>query len=258
MPHKVFVAVPAYGQQITVATAMTSLGLVQAFAGKGVAAGFSMLSFPDIAELRGMFTTIWYDTMPDSTHLLFIDNDMAFDPNLVIDMLVFDEPVVGTIYRQRREPTSWAGSGTGDPMTERRGGFMRVEGVGMGCTLIRRDAVTKMIEKYPELIDVRISQHPAAELLGQAGAKRLFRFFEKMDIPERGVISEDLSFCIRWRQCGGDVWGSIAYKIAHVGPYAYEGCYADYVAEQLAKHEAEQAALAAQSQGKPVELQAAE
>jgi hypothetical protein len=261
MPHKVFVSIPAYGQTVTVATAMTSLGLVQTFASRGIAAGFSMLSFPDIAELRGMFMTIWYDTMPDSTHLLFVDNDMAFPPDMVIDMLVLDEPLVGTIYRQRRDEITWAGSGTNDPMTERRGGFMRVEGVGMGCTLIRRDLVVKMIEKYPELVDVRVSQHPAIDLLKQAGASRLFRFFEKLDIPDRGVISEDLSFCIRWRQCGGDVWGGIGYNIAHVGPYAYTGCYSDYATEQMAKQEAVQAALAAQAvqpQEKPVELQAAE
>ena len=33
-------------------------------------------AFPDIAELRSMVMTIWYDTMPTVDYLLFIDSDM--------------------------------------------------------------------------------------------------------------------------------------------------------------------------------------
>ena len=79
---------------------------------------------------------------------------------------------------------------------------MVVEGVGMGCTLIRRDVITAMLEKMPEIVDTRINLHPAKETLQGAGANRLIRAFEKLDIPERGLVSEDISFCIRAKQCG--------------------------------------------------------
>ena len=121
---------------------------------------------------------------------------------------------------------------------------MLVEGVGMGCTLIRRDAVTKMIERFPELVDGRIALHPMGSLLTSTGTKRLIRLFEKMDIPERGIISEDLSFCIRWRECGGQVWGAIGYRMSHIGPYDYQACYLEIVTQQ----QAELAAQATQSQ----------
>jgi hypothetical protein len=41
-----------------------------------------------------------------------------------------------------------------------------------------------------------------------------------------------LSFCIRWRQCGGRVWASIGHKFSHVGPYDYAGRYLDSVEQQ--------------------------
>lgn len=176
-----------------------------------------------------MVTTIWMDTMPNSTHLLFMDADMGVPPELIGDMLMFDQPLIGTIYPQRKLPLSWAGSGNGTPQTERRGDFMRCEGVGFGCTLIKREVVTKMIEKFPDLIDTRIHLHPAGETLRQAGTNRLLRFYEKMDIPDRGLISEDLSFCIRWGQCGGEVWANIGHKISHVGPFDYSGRYLDVI-----------------------------
>ena len=229
MASNILIFVPAFGQQISAATFLSTHALQQALTAKSIGGGISTLSFPDIAELRAMAMTIWYDTLPTSTHLLFVDADMGFTPDTVLDMLLLDEPLVGAIYRQRREPKSWAGSGTGQSVTERRGNFMLVEGVGFGLTLLRRDLVTTMLEKMPELVDTRLALHPAGDTLRQAGANRLIRAFEKLDLPERGLVSEDLSFCIRWGQCGGKVWASIGHKISHVGPYDYAGRYLDDV-----------------------------
>lgn len=232
MAKDVFLFVPAFGQMISATTFLTTHGLRQLLASKGIGGGISTLSFPDIAELRSMATTVWFDTMPQSSHLLFIDADMGFPPELVMDMLLFDEPLVGTIYPQRKLPLSWAGSGTGTATTERRGDFMLVEGVGMGCTLIRRDVIAKMVEHYPELIDTRLALHPAGDTMRQMGTNRLLRFFEKMDLPERGLISEDLSFCLRWQKCGGQTWAAVGHKISHVGPFDYSGRYLDVVEAQ--------------------------
>lgn len=258
--YNVFMAIPAFGDIVQRNTFLTSHALSQAFAQKGIGFGVSMFSFPDIAELRGIFTTIWYDVVKQSNHLLFVDSDMSFPPELVLDMLMFDEPLVGSLYPQRRLPMTWAGSGTGEGMAERRGNFMRVEGVGMGCTMIRRDLITAMIERMPDLVDETINMHPAKDLLTMAGANRLFRFFEKLVIPGRGTVSEDLSFCIRAGQLGVPTWAAIGHRMSHTGFYSYEGCYLEEVnkAQQVAQ------AVEAQQPSAPilpntvVQLQAAE
>lgn len=249
MSHKIFVFVPGFGQIVSTPTFLTTHALNQHFLAKGIQMAISSLSFPDIAELRSMALTIWYDTMPDSSHMLFVDSDMAFPPDMVTDMLMFDEALVGCIYAQRKLPQSWAGSGTGQAFTERRGAFMRVEGVGMGCTLIRRDVVTTMLAKMPHLIDTRLHLHPAGETIKQAGSNRIIRAFEKLDLPERGLVSEDLSFCIRWNQCGGQTWAAIGHKISHVGPFDYQGRYLDVVEAQ------ERAAVVAQQMRPVVNLE---
>lgn len=240
---KVFMFVPAFGQQIHAATFQTTHALQQAFMAKSIAGAVGTLSFPDIAELRSMALTIWYDTMPDVDYLLFIDADMGFSPEMVTDMMLFDEPLIGAIYPQRNLPVSWAGSGTGESTTQRRGNFMLVEGVGMGVTLIRRDVVTRMLEKFPELVDTRIALQPYAKILQSAGANRLIRLFDKMNIEDRGWISEDLAFCIRWRQCGGEVWAAVSYRISHVGTFDYGACYLEHVGQMQAQAE-QQAAMA--------------
>ena len=249
--RSVFTFVPAFGQSVTAATFMTTHALQQRLAEKGIASSISTLSFPDIAELRSMVTTIWFDTMPQCEYLLFVDADMGFSPEIVLDMIMFDEPLIGAIYPQRKLPVSWAGSGTGTATTLRRGNFMEVEGVGFGCTLMHRSIIANMIKQMPELIDNRIDLHPAAPIMKGAGTNRIIRCFEKLDIPDRGLISEDLSFCIRHARCGGKVWGAIGYRISHVGPYDYAACYLEYVAQMEAQAQAQIAASQAAALAAP-------
>jgi hypothetical protein len=111
----------------------------------------------------------------------------------------------------------------------------------------------------PELIDTRLKLHPAADMLQKANCHRMIRAFEKLDLPERGVVSEDLSFCLRWNKMGGKVWAAIGYRISHVGPYDYAGCYLEWAEEQTKLREAAaaQAAVAAPSPSPPLTVNVA-
>lgn len=232
MPTNIFVFVPAFGQNISASTFMAVCNLQQTLAQKGIGGGVSTLSFPDIAELRNMAITIWYDALPQFSHFLFVDADMSFPPDLAIDMLLFDQPIVGSCYRKKIEPVQWTPSGTGESHADVRAGFMRVEGVGMGCTLIRRDAIAVMLEHMPEMIDERIVGHPARAMIEGGGAKRIIRAFDPIDIADRGKLSEDLAFCLRWGRCGGQVWANITHHISHVGLYDYGGSYMGWMQQQ--------------------------
>lgn len=239
MATSVLIFTPAFREQLSLQTHLSVCNLLVAFMQKGIGGGISGASFPDIAELRNLTLSMWYDTTPHS-HLLFVDDDMSFEPGLVIDMLTFNEPVVGALYRKRTMEIAWAGSGFADnkPL-QRRGAFALVSGVGMGITLIRRDAIAKMLEKMPHLVDTRLAMHMGRVMMEQAGAPRLIRAFDKIDDPDHGQLSEDISFCRRWNECGGEVWASIAHKISHIGPHAFEGCY---LTEAVKKEKADEPA----------------
>jgi len=95
------------------------------------------MSFPDIVDLRNVFTSIWFDGLKAS-HLLFVDADMQFEPELVFDMLVADKPLIGAIYPRKKYPLSWVGSPI-DPPAEPDGGLLELESMGCGVMMIRRD-----------------------------------------------------------------------------------------------------------------------
>jgi hypothetical protein len=222
----VFVFIPAYRGQISAVTFEASHRLMSGLMAKGIPASIASYSYFDIAELRNMVLSVWYDVQKQCTHLLFIDDDMGFSPNLVIDMLAFNEPVVGAIYPKRGVPRQWSGSGI--EAAEYRQGFIEVEGVGGGCLLIRRDAVDKMVETYPELI----GDYMTLGDMKAAGGTRTLRFFDQLQTPE-GKRSEDFSFCQRWRDAGGVVWAATAHEIQHVGPWIFSACFAKERAEEM-------------------------
>ncbi len=232
MASHITVAIPAYGNQVSVATFNTVTSLVQMFISKGIQGASAAFSYPDVAEARNILLTAWYDTMPASTHMLFIDSDMGFDPSIVIDFLTFNEPMVGALYSRKTIPIQWAASGLGDQFAERRGDFMKVAGLGMGCFLIRRDAIDIMLQKMPELIDTRMQFHAAKDMI----PNRIIRAFDGFDNPDdqtAGRLSEDLAFCCRWRQCGGDVWAAMHHTIEHMGIYSYKANYLQHIQEKV-------------------------
>ena len=215
----VFVFVPSFRGTISGLLFETSHRLMSAFMARGIAASIATYSWHDISEIRNMVLSVWYDTMPGSSHILFLEDDMGFAPELVMDMMEFDEPVVGAIYPKRTSPRIWCGSGIESPAFSQ--GFMQVDAVGGGCLLIRRDAVTKLLEKFPQ----QVGEYMVLDDMKASGAKRTLRFFDHIWTDE-GKASEDTSFCWRWREAGGEVWASTAYEIQHVGPWIFSGCFA--------------------------------
>ena len=69
MAKHIFILVPAFGNNITTTTFLTVAQVQQTLAQKAIGTSLSAMSFPDIAELRSMVTTIWYDTMPNVDYL---------------------------------------------------------------------------------------------------------------------------------------------------------------------------------------------
>ena len=171
-----------------------------------------------------MFLTIWFDRL-DATHILFVDHDMRFEPELVLDMVAFDKPLVGTLYPMKTLPVKWTTSGLeGEQVIDR--GFLKVEGVGFGVTLIRRDCVQSMLD-VPGLceIETNLKRHSAGSMMEGQGCDRIIRAFDTVNLPDRR-LSEDFSFCWRYRQAGGDVWAATHHRVVHVGQYGYSGKYA--------------------------------
>jgi hypothetical protein len=183
---------------------------------------------------------------PHVTHLLFIDDDMTFEADAIVDLLRCDKPIIGyvcpkRILNQEKVYAATRAGATFDAaitaglefvhrhipnatvtITE---GMCPVRGIGMGVTLIKMSTFQTMIDKGV----VNMPEPGTAENDAGFFAGPIIGFFDPLYSEDAGrFLSEDLSFCERWHlQCGGEVWAKVDRKIGHIGQYIFAGNYMD-------------------------------
>lgn len=237
---KILVATPAYGEMFYTPYVRSIIQLQRTMGRRNWELTFISTSYADIVESRNFLLTHWYDKT-DATHLLFIDADMGYDAKLVEDMILLDKPVVGVVYPKRQidlerlaklategQPFERARAQAHDFIVRRKSktaqvdakGFMSVDGCGTGLLLIKRDCITEMLGKMPDLTDLAAPKSSPI-------AKSLDRFIRAFDpaVVDGGRLSEDFSFCHRWRQCGGEIWANVTHEITHVGLHRFTARY---------------------------------
>jgi hypothetical protein len=232
------IATPCFGGQISVVFA-ASLFKLQAFARTYRGLNLKVL-FKDgdalITRARASLVSQFLDD-PDSTHLLFIDADIGFEPDQVIRLIECGADMCAAAYPIKRinwdkvKSTIQAGQPNPgaaalkyvfeveDPNAViERGGFIRVRYAGTGFLMIRRQALMQMCARYPQLKYRRDHSIDAA-----TASDNRFALFECMIAEDGTYLSEDFAFCKRWLGIGGEIWADLRSKLAHVGPMTFHG-----------------------------------
>jgi hypothetical protein len=221
-PQGILIALPAGGQMVTSKTTESLFATAQFLTAQKIPNRLMMFSAADIEDIRNLFITQWYDAEPEFSHLLFVDADMGFSPALIRDMIQWDRPLMGVLYARREMPASIVGTvPEGHSLKDVHHGFIRASGLGCGVMMISREVIKTILEKFPELAD---ESEDYLTRKSDGRIKRILRVFEKIRTKELR-LSEDMSFCWRWQQCGGEIWANVAHSISHVGPFDYHMRY---------------------------------
>jgi hypothetical protein len=84
-----------------------------------------------------------------------------------------------------------------------------------------------MIAAYPETRFSHVHNLPKTGFRDLTPSSNLYALFDCIIDPETGAyLSEDYSFCLRWRRIGGDIWIDVASKLTHSGHYDFAGDHA--------------------------------
>jgi len=183
-----------------------------------------------------------------ASHLIFIDADIGFNPKSVLRLLALNEDVVGGCYPKKN--VNWekvktvlkdrpetniddlhpqgldyvvnivAEENRGQKEVPIRDGFVKVMNIGTGFLMIKKKAIRKMIEKYPNDTYMNdISGYDSDQTKGN-----FYLFFDTMVHPEtRRYLSEDYAFCHKWMNCGGSIWMDLFSPLTHSGNFNYQG-----------------------------------
>lgn len=226
VPVSVFVACPAYGEHITTPTVWALMHLALDLPRRGIDVKFSTYSYHDIVRIRNLMLTYWYDRMPDTSHILFVDADNKFEPYIVVRMLQKNAECVGLVYPKKAASEGFVGAFLTD---ERPGddGFLKVRGLGGGCLLIRRDCIDRLLQADLSLSDTREPDEVMhGDLIKQMELSRVITAFDRTTTEIGGKmreLGEDLSFCERVRNAGMTVWGNVSDVNSHVGWQEFQG-----------------------------------
>ena len=236
----VFFATPCYGGLVTDQYFLSMFRLSQALMQYGIKFRITTLRNESlIPRARNILTAMFLEDQ-SSTHLMFIDADIEFDPESVIRMLAMDEDVIAAAYPKKtinwgmvkaaaqrgEENLSTFGADYAinlkvEPGTNRvrsHMGTVEVLDASTGFFLVKKEVVEKMTQHYPELhyrndssIDPKFNPY-------------CYALWDTMiDPKDKRYLSEDYTFCRRWQDMGGEIWVDPNTKLNHVGSYTFEG-----------------------------------
>lgn len=233
--RSIMIAVPAGGEMVNAATVTSLYSTGQWLTKMGIRNELKTFSAADIEDIRNLFVTAWYDAT-DFSHLLFIDADMGWHPMLIRDMINFDKPLMGCLYARRNMKPSVVGTvPDGHSIKDVKKGFIKASGLGCGVMMISREVIKTMLEKMPELSD-RHGDYLMEAVDAGTPLTRVIRAFDKIRTPTLR-LSEDMAFCYRWTQCGGEIWANVDHKISHIGRFDFHMRYQGVLEAKAAQNE---------------------
>jgi hypothetical protein len=234
------IGTPCYGGQVASLYTTSLLRLQHACTKRGDLDFSFLLLGGDalITRARQDLVTLFLENKT-ATHLLFVDGDIAFEPDQVFRLLDLGAEMAAGVYPVKRidwdkvralvqsgrvpqeaESLSYVLEFDDPQRIATKNGFAKARYAGSGFLMIHRSALLKMIEKYPDLRYAR--EHKSGDNLTESPYRyALFNCF--IDKESGTYLSEDFSFCRRWTDMGGEIWVDLNSRLTHLGPMAFNG-----------------------------------
>ncbi len=149
----------------------------------------------------------------DCSHLMFVDADIQFNPQDIMKLINHDKDIVGGVYPQKTLPPKMVVNTLNNG--EHEGNLIEVGTLGTGFMLIKRTVFEQMIEAgaTPYVDEIGLSPQENANQ---------YDFFQCTIDSNGRYLTEDWSFCRRWRQLGGKIWADKTIGLTHVGYFRFQ------------------------------------
>lgn len=190
---------------------------------------------------------------PNVTHMLFIDNDIVWDPIEIIKLLLSDKPLVGGIYPLKQYKWDRVANPENlkvliekkeksqlkqipdksiiqfnlldynvnflDTTIQVENNITKVKHIATGFMMIQRNVIEKMMVAFPstkytdDVSFLELSENKFAYALFDCG------------VEDNHYYSEDWMFCHRWSKMGGDIYVDVSINLSHIGIESYHGSF---------------------------------
>ena len=151
----------------------------------------------------------------EATHFMFIDADIRFEPESILHLMACDKDVIGGLYPKKSLPPNYVINL--DKETFVQGDLFTVDTMGTGFLMFKRHVYEKLCDAHPEckyVDDVN---------MGKKYEPFMYSIFDTVIDNNGHYLSEDWTFCRRWKALGGEIWAHGKVLLNHVGHYEYQG-----------------------------------
>lgn len=221
---KIFVPLICYNRNCHTDYMMSILGLVSYFQKSEYEATFYPIFFESLIS-RGRNAAVAEFLRGNSTHILFIDSDISFEPEDVQKLIDSNKDVICSPYPKKylklenakednKEVVDFA---VGGKLIKAGDNIYEIDSVATGFLLIKRQVFEKLLMFYKNLTYIN-------DIDGYGIGNKTWDFFKVGINPKTGTYdSEDWGFCHLWRNIGEKVYARSDIKLVHWGWYAYRG-----------------------------------
>jgi hypothetical protein len=169
----------------------------------------------DIADARSAIVARFLKG--NGTDLVFVDHDVMWEEGALLKLVDYPVDFVAGVYPRRAEPIEYSVRylDQKEIMADVQTGLIEVAGVAAGFMRCSRAMLERMVGDYAGLNYVRQE-------------KTYCGLFDAYRLDDR-KLSEDYSFCQRWRDIGGKVWIDPEIKMGHVGSKVFTGHFGQWL-----------------------------
>jgi hypothetical protein len=222
---RVHICMPCYGGMLTESTFTSFIKWANTAKQLGINWTVETLSNESLISRGRNTLTARFLHNTESTHLMFIDSDIGWEPWHLLVLLNRDVDVIGGLYPMKSMPVKWCVNGF-EGAEEGPDHLQEVTKTGTGFLLIKRDVFEKL------------NAHPAVKpFVNDIGLPaelnpHMKTYFDTA-VREGRYYSEDWTFCENWRDIGGKVWVDKRVLLRHSGTYVFDYAAQDRVYQEL-------------------------
>jgi hypothetical protein len=211
---RVHICMPCYGGMLTESTFMSYIKWANTCRQLGIDWTMETMTNESLISRARNTLTAKFLNNKESTHLMFIDADIGWEPWHLLVMLNRDVDVIGGLYPMKSLPVKWCVNGF-DGAEEGVDGLQEVSKTGTGFMLIKR-AVFEKLNAHP-------ATKPFANDIGlPAELNPYMKTYFDTAVRENRYYSEDWTFCENFRDLGGKIWVDKRILLKHTGTYVFD------------------------------------
>ena len=240
---RVHICMPCYGGQLTESTFMSYIKWSNTARQLGLDWTVETMTNESLISRARNTLTAKFLHNKESTHLMFIDADIGWEPWHLLVMLDAQKDVIGGLYPMKSLPVKWCVNGLPGVAEDPNSSLVEVSKTGTGFLLMKRDVFEKL------------DSHPAVRAFANdiglpAELNQYMKTYFDTAVREGRYYSEDWTFCENWRDLGGQVWVDKRVLLRHTGTYVFDGNAQEQVYRDLkAIFEPQTASIVAADQG---------